>query len=145
MHQFLVYTGGVFPGDTANSASAVVERDAVGDIYVSTVHASSLVTSGSLFLAGTAKTVTGTLDGTQTVVPCNATSGVQTQTLPPAATVSGQVYWLYKSDSGGNLVTVKGNGAELINGANTYTGLTAQFKYVMVWSNGTGWIILGSN
>jgi len=46
-----------------------------------------------------------------------------------------------KSDSSANLVTVKGNASELIDGSNTDV-LSAQFQYIFFQCDGTQWWII---
>lgn len=69
----------------------------------------------------------------------NATGGSFTFTLPTAASSTGRVFYFKKIDSSGNTVTVKGNGAELIDGSNTVVISTQYTPVVMVVSDGTQW------
>lgn len=57
-------------------------------------------------------------------------------TLPPAATCTGQIFFLKKIDATGNTVTLKGDGVELIDGLNTKV-ISAQYDKVMVVSSGS--------
>ena len=73
---------------------------------------------------------------------CDATGGAFAVTLPVAATASGIEYVIKKIDAGANAVTLTGNGAETIDGSNTYA-LTTQWQFVRVQSNGTSWFVVG--
>lgn len=78
-------------------------------------------------------------------VPCNATGGAFTVTLPTLASVgNGKVYTVKKTDSSANAVTVDGNGSETIEGAANYS-LASQNKYVTVIAFTGGWLIIGNN
>ena len=68
---------------------------------------------------------------------CTATSANYTVTLPAAASYSGQIVGIRIDTSSTYLVTVQGNGAELIDGSNTrimWAGEVCELK-----SNGTSW------
>lgn len=68
----------------------------------------------------------------------DATGGAIILTLPSAASATGQVFFFKKIDSTGNVVTVKGNGTELIDGSNTVL-ITSQYVAITVVSDGTQW------
>lgn len=141
-NQLLKYTGGVLNSDSQATAGAAVERDSIGDTYQKGVNAATyLATAGSFFAHGKNYTTTATLDGTATVAKGNATAGAFTITLPPAATATDQVYVVVKTDASANAVTVKGNGSELINGANTFA-LSAQYNVARFWCDGTQWYLI---
>lgn len=69
-----------------------------------------------------------------TFADVDATAGAVTITIPPAATNSGKVIGVAKSDSSANAVTISGQ----VNGAAT-TDLTAQYTSLLLVSNGTEW------
>lgn len=71
----------------------------------------------------------------------DATSGAIILTLPSAASAVGQVFFFKKIDSSANVVTVKGNGTELIDGANTLL-ISTQYAAITVVSNGTQWYVI---
>lgn len=71
----------------------------------------------------------------------DAASGAIIMTLPAAAAFDGIRFEFKKKDSTTNTVTVKGNGSELVDAANTYL-LTAQYDSVTVVSDGTQWWII---
>jgi len=85
-----------------------------------------------------------TISGDQTVL-VNGTSGAWTLTLPDATKSNGVKLTIKAIDASGNLVTPTGASSQNIDGANTYTGLSAQYKFVQMVCNGTAWWIVGSN
>lgn len=80
-------------------------------------------------------------DGT---IRADATTGPQTYPLPAASSVSGKCYTIKKVDASANGVTVAAAGTDRIDGAVSYA-LTAQYKYVTVQSNGSGWDVVANN
>jgi len=76
------------------------------------------------------------LNNNTLVVYVNATSANVTITLPLAAATAGYEIKVIKTDITANTVTVKGNGSQLINSANTFV-LSAQFSNIKINSNGT--------
>lgn len=77
------------------------------------------------------------------IVLCDATAGAFTVTLPPAATNTGRVIGVKKTDSSANAVTIDGNAAELIDGAATLV-ITAQNAHSVLGCDGVGWKVLWS-
>lgn len=75
------------------------------------------------------------------LVLADATGGAFTVTLPPAASVRNRAYVVKRLNSGGNAVTLDGNGSETIDGATTLP-LTAQYQVATVYSDGTEWWVL---
>lgn len=92
----------------------------------------------------TTTTISLLLDGTHHTVLADATGGAIVITLPPAATAANRVYVIKKIDVSANTVTIQGNGAELIDGANTQV-LATQYLARQVQSNGTAWWQIGHN
>lgn len=74
------------------------------------------------------------------LINCNATGGAFTITLPNAASNSGKIYEIYKTDSSANAVTIDANASELISGFTTKT-LSSQYHGVLIICDGTGWVI----
>ena len=93
------------------------------------------ITSGGQVTASTSSTIAATVG----IVLASAAGGAITLTLPPVAVMSGLYLTIVKTDSTGNVVTLQGNGAELINAANTDTSLSAQFNVVRLYCDGTIW------
>lgn len=83
-------------------------------------------------------------DGT---IRADATAGAYNVTLPTAAsaynaaTGIGKIFVVKKIDASANAVTIKGNGAELIDGSNT-KALSSQWTSARVQSNGTTWDVI---
>ena len=100
------------------------------------------VTGGS-YLVTTSIVVTTTLTALSDVVLVDASAGNVIINLPAAASVRGKQYWVKKVDSGGNSVTIDGNGSETIDGSGTKSTST-QYNGWHIVSNGTNWFILGT-
>jgi hypothetical protein len=81
-----------------------------------------------------------TLSGRERVVLL-AGSPAYTVTLAPAADWAGETVD-FKLTVGGGTVTLDGSGAETIDGAATYTGLSTQYDTVRLYSDGTNIHIL---
>lgn len=77
---------------------------------------------------------------TDGVVLANATSAGFTVTLPSAASVAKQTFFVKKIDATGNIVTISGNGAN-IDGSAQQT-LDAQWESILVVSTGSAYYIL---
>lgn len=90
------------------------------------------------------KTANYTMTATDTVVTADATAGAFTVTLPASASSTGLVYFIKKTDSSANTVTVDGNASETIDG-NTTFALTQQNQVLTITSDGTNWRILNNN
>ena len=105
---------------------------------------SKLHLGGSLAVPITSVSATTTLNGTHYTVKVDASGGARTINLPAASGCSDRVYTIKKIDSSGNAVTVDGNASETIDGATTYS-LATQWKYVMIQSDGTNWMVIANN
>ncbi len=68
-------------------------------------------------------------------------SGATTINLPAAASSSGQVYIIKKTDAS-NSVTIDGNASETIDGATTKT-ISTQYQTLEIACNGSAWYITG--
>jgi hypothetical protein len=75
------------------------------------------------------------------IVLCDSSGGTFTVTLPAAASSTGKVLRIFKTDSSFTAVTIDGNGAETINGSATTT-INTQYEQVTLACNGTAWFIL---
>ena len=78
---------------------------------------------------------------TDGVIRMDTTNGAVTATLPPSASVKGQVVWVKKATSDAHTATIRGNGTELIDGSETLAWTTALLGHA-VFANGTGWDVL---
>lgn len=69
-------------------------------------------------------------------------TAAQAITLPAVAgTVPGDRYWFKKVSGGTFTMTITGNAAENIDGANTNASITGNFKGLEIVSDGTQWLI----
>jgi hypothetical protein len=89
-------------------------------------------------------TTSGNVVSGDYLIIADATAGVITMTLPPAALVPGRIYAFKRINSGGNAVIVDGYAAETIDGAATHT-LTPQWNSLTIMSNGVEWFILADH
>jgi hypothetical protein len=142
MHQLLLFSGGVFGSDSQPSANTVVERDSNGAMWGAGVNGNSYVAAGGLYVSKATYTAAATVSTTVTVAECNATTAAFTLTLPPASASADQFFIIIKTDSSGHLVTIAGGGSDTINGAATYTGLSAQWDVVRLYCDSTQWLIV---
>jgi hypothetical protein len=143
MHQLLLFSGGILASDSQPTPATVVERDGDGDTYQNGVNAPGYVSAGGVYLGKQVITSSAAILQNVTVVECNATSGAQTNPLPPVSASAGQLLRIIKTDSSGNLPTIAGSGSDKINGASTYTGLATQYAHVTLYADATlGWLIV---
>lgn len=129
--------GSAVQADTAASPNSLAQRDGSGGLAANALAATSIANSGTQAVLVTTITSSATL-GTHNVVLVDATSGAVVPTLPPAAASAGRCYTVKKIDSSGNNVTIAGNGAEVIDGANTKV-ISSQWTSVRIVCNGTAW------
>jgi hypothetical protein len=89
------------------------------------------------------KTSNYTLLATDDTILVDCSTGPVTITLPPAAgiNITGRRFTVKKIDSTGNAMTLKGNGAENIDGVNTQPTSTQWFSFTAI-SNGTAWFLI---
>lgn len=129
-----------------NVYNVYIEKPAAGTNGTIT-NGYSLYASGPVQLAeGLQRSYSGittntTLNKTYDIIGVSAASGNVDVTLPTASANTGLTYTIKRTDNSGNTVTVIGT----IDGATNYTGLSAQYKYVTVVSNGTNWYIVANN
>lgn len=138
-----VLNGPIVASDTAATQSTLVERDGVGDIYGNVLRAAGGVRSSGCSYGGiVAKTSTVAVDDSMETILCDATGGSFPVNLPAASTCAGKELDVKKTTSP-NTVTITGNGAELIDGANTLA-LTTQYSSRRIKSDGTKWHVIAS-
>ncbi len=131
-----------FTGHLLNLQVNGVSQFIVGAGGVATV-ANKVATNG-FQAAQSTKTTTYTLLTTDYTIFGDASGGSFTITLPTAASGTGQVYVIVKSVATANVLTLKGNGAELIQTAPGVSANTlAVTTFVQVQSNGTSWFEIG--
>lgn len=149
--------------DTAESGkTAKSTLTTKGDIYAATAASTPArlgVGADGTFLTANSSTSTGlewgsvssnisississaTTASTHDLYLCDASSAAFTLTLPAAASNTGKIYRIKKTDSSGNAVTVDGNASETIDGETTYL-VTVQNGFVDIVSDGTNWQII---
>jgi hypothetical protein len=88
-----------------------------------------------------AVTTTATLDGSHNVVLASDASGSFTITLPAASSNSRRTYYIKKTNSSENEITIDGNGAETIDGVITKK-LYVQYDAVRIVCDGSNWHII---
>ena len=74
------------------------------------------------------------------VTLCDCTTTPITVPLPPAANLTGQLFWIKKTDATANAVTITANGSETIDGSASIT-LIAEDEAVTLVSDGSNWHI----
>lgn len=157
-------TAGAFSNTITTTANTTVTFPTTGTLYGT---ATGSITSANLLTSVSNETGTGVLVfGTSpTIATPNLTWAQSTKTaaytavladyalfgdattasfiitLPTASSASGKMYSFKKIDASANTVTIKGNGAELIDGTNTKV-ITTQYNGFTVVSNGTVWYVL---
>lgn len=87
------------------------------------------------------KTTTYTILASDGVILCNSSGGAFTVTLPTAVGITGKKYYVKKTDTSANAVTLDANGSETID-AVVSTYLRTQNDFIMVISDGTNWQVL---
>jgi hypothetical protein len=102
-------------------------------------------TSGSVSipsLSVASKSANYTLTSSDDVILADASGGAFTLTLPAAASNTGKVFYIIRTDNTpANALTLDGNGAETIQGATT-RALYTQYESVKIISDGSNWAVL---
>jgi hypothetical protein len=128
----------VIVADTNASANTLVMRDSSKNVAgnlqtnVTTATTNTFINPVPVIQTGNFSAAVDT-----DMYECDATGGAIAATLPAAASCPGREYTFIRISASNN-VTVTGNGAETIDGANTYV-LSAQWQTVRIRSNGTSW------
>ena len=110
--------------NTATPNSALQVAGPIATAFASTGLSTTLGASSSVFSAGPASPFSSTV------------------TLPSAVGITGRQYTIKRTGTGS--VTVATTSSQTIDGAASYA-LSAQWKYVVVVSNGSNWLIVGNN
>lgn len=123
-------------------AKAIAQMDPAGGLTFGAANIDSINNGGGTILGVKTISAVATLDGTATLIACDATAAAFALTLPAAVASAGFVYLIVKADAVAHSVTITGNASENIvsDGAvgNTYA-LTAKGKQVLIWCDGTQW------
>lgn len=84
-----------------------------------------------------------TLANTEFTVLCNASGAARTYTLPAAASHSGRIFVIKKTDSSANACIIDGNSTETIDG-NLTVSVYGQYDAVTIQSDGSNWFRIGA-
>lgn len=128
----LTKAGGTLNADTAATAGTVAQRDAGGNLSAVGLFGTTVNLASGSYSANHSATEL------ETFINMNATGGVVTATLPPAAAVPGQVIVVKKIDGSANVVTVAAQAGEAIDGVSS-KNVTSQYAVIRVWSDGATW------
>jgi hypothetical protein len=141
----------VYFGNGTNSNTAGLKAGVTTSSYTVTLPVAAPSVTGMTLVSTTAgvlsfrypekttsQTTAYTGTGDETVILCDATSAAFTVTLPAAASYTGKHYYIKKTDSTLNLVTIDGNASETIDGAATTT-LATQYEAIKILSDGSNW------
>ena len=104
---------------------------------------SNLAFKGSIGVDITSDTTTYA-PSDEVVILADASGGAFNVNLPTAASASGKIYIIKKTDATANAVTIEGAGAETIDGGLTELLLT-QYDVAQIISDGTEWFIIAQN
>jgi prefoldin subunit 5 len=138
---FLNIGGLIFGTELSTTANTI----STGNVGIrTTAPNSALHVNGSFAVPITTTTSNYTLSSNDYSVLANASSGAITITLPTASGIAGRIYVIKKIDSSANAVTITPNTGQTIDGANSYA-LSTQYKYVVLQSTGSNWVIIGNN
>ena len=99
------------------------------------------ITEAAMRQAVVAKTGAYVATATDTIITCDASGGAFSITLPTAVGVTGKEYYIKKTDSSANAVTIDGDGSETIDDATT-RALSGQYDAVLVVSDNAEWWII---
>jgi hypothetical protein len=102
---------------------------------------STLDVQGSLGFETTSITGTTTLNQTHNVVLASDATGSFSITLPAAASNTGKTYYIKKTNSSANTITIDGNASETIDGATTLV-LYVQYDAVRIVCDGSNWHVI---
>jgi hypothetical protein len=125
----------------SDSDLLAVSLDQGGGSYASRGTAFSTLKSQSKYLSVKSKTTTYTLVNTDDVILADASSTAFTLTLPTASGITGKVFFIKKTDSSVNEVTIDGDGSETIDEGTTLV-ISVQYACVTIVSDGTNWHII---
>ena len=126
--------------DTKGSERMIIDDAGLVGIGTSSP-VSTLDLQGSLGMKISSISSATTLDATYGIVQASDASGSFTITLPAAASNSGRMYYIKKTNSSSNTITIDGNGAETIDGATTLV-LYVQYDAVRIVCNGSSWYVV---
>lgn len=138
---------GVVQSVATATAGALVERDGNGDSRFKHVGGDQSLNSagifGGVYLATTSTPKTGNYSPAETdfFLPFNCTGGDLQCNLPAAASSSGLVLAVQKTDTSLNAVIIDGNASETV-GLETTIFLTTQNEIALIQCDGSNWVVL---
>lgn len=91
-----------------------------------------------------AKTANYTATASDDTISCDSSGGTFTVTLPTAASITGKVYTIKKTDSSTTVVTIGTTSSQTIDGVTSMT-INQQYDFVRVQSTGSAWNIIGKS
>lgn len=147
MTRQLMSATGVVQSVATATANALVERDGNGDARFKHVGGDQSLNSagifGGVYLATTATPKTGNYSPAETdfFLPFNCTGGDLQCNLPAAASSSGLVLAVQKTDTSLNAVIIDGNASETV-GLETTIFLTTQNEIALIQCDGSNWVVL---
>lgn len=135
--------------DTSGATGDLYYRDSSGNFVRLGVGSGNQVVSNSggvpvwrqVIFATASKTADYTVTSSDTVIMASAASGNVDITLPTASSVSGYRFYIKRTDSSGNTVTISRSGGDTIDGATSKT-LHLQYMCLTVLSDGSNWFII---
>ncbi|HSX42833.1 MAG TPA: polysaccharide deacetylase family protein [Candidatus Saccharimonadales bacterium] len=105
---------------------------------------STTILNGAINLPLVTKTSAYAVTAADSTIAANAVAGAFTVTLPTAVGIAGRIHTIKRTNSGTNAITVGTTSGQTIDGAATYV-LAAQYKYLVVQSDGANWMVIGNN
>lgn len=113
-----------------SQGTGVLANDGSGNLSWAAVSGSTVITVTTTFTAATAN-----------VILADGTGGAFTVTLPSATSSTNIEYTIKKIDSSANVITIKGNSSDNIDGSNTQL-LNSQYQSLTVVCDGTQWFVI---
>jgi VCBS repeat-containing protein len=127
--------------DHIRDGAVVTAKLGAGSVSLAKLAAGAMGISSSGYISKTASFTAALAEDAYLV---NATSGAVTVTLPAAASSTGKMFCIKKTDSSVNAVTVDANASETIDGTLTRQ-LAAQHDWLSILCDGSGWRIVNGN
>ena len=147
---FIQDNGNVGIGNTAPTGLFQVSTNYIvvsrnGNVGIgNTLPQSILEVGGAIATPISTKSTSYTLTISDSVILANAAAGNIVMTLPTAVGINGREYYIKKTDTALNTVTINTTSSQTIDGETSYL-LTTQWEYIKIVSNGSNWVIIGSN
>jgi hypothetical protein len=137
-------TGGTLLSTTSSLNASNIASGTIGNSYLPSNigNSGSTVFSGAYVNTVTTQTLTGAtynVSASDSVILVNASNGFMTIKLP--SPINGREYTIKRIDSSAHVVLIATTSSN-IDGASTYGGLSSQYDYVTVVSDGTNWWIV---